>query len=337
MSSPCVTALPSHSDIERACAELGQYHTFTEILTQQFHAVTTLSEAAGTSILANLSGVDGKISALLSFIQQSGSNDRVAAVVTQIEAQMQGCAHMLERFAASQDLGVQRSIDHRAKIAVETKSVLNVLESVHGIARQTTMLSLNVSIEAARAGEAGRGFAVIGHEIRKLASEVQGLATEVQSRVKTLMNAVTVDLDDDTQQRQHGEAEALGNIRETLSGLTDNLLSLITHQRDILAKVESENEAIAQPLIDIMGSIQFQDIIRQQLEQLDRMAATVGHRIDAIGKMLGDEREALGDETLSQKLDDMFSGYVMDSQRATHFAAQGQSANHTAGARIELF
>ena len=47
-----------------------------------------------------------------------------------------------------------------------------------------------------------------------------------------------------------------------------------------------------------MGSIQFQDIIRQQLEQLDRMAGMVDRHIGSIGRMLEAHDDDTGEETL---------------------------------------
>jgi methyl-accepting chemotaxis protein len=187
-----------------------------------------------------------------------------------------------------------------------------------------------------RLGEASKGFSVIALEIRKLALEVQALSRDMHVRVEALTQSVTVDLPELAKRREQAEGEAITDISGTLNALGDNLIALIAHQRDILQKVESEGESIARPIMDIMGSIQFQDIIRQQLEQLDRMAQTVSEHVQSIGAMLADPGNAMGEATLSQKLDGMFDSYVMARQRDTHMAARGQSIEKPAGSLIEM-
>ena len=322
--------------LERVRSELDGYSFFTEILNGQMRSVTDLTEAAANSILTNLTGVDAKFTALLEFIRQSGSSERVTGVIAQIDTEIKGAREQLARFAERQRQEAEIGVQQRSKIGEDTRRVLEALEGVNGIARQTTMLAFNVSIEAARAGEAGKGFSVIAGEIRKLATEAQAISTDVQSRVATLMRSVAVDLQKQADQREQDERAAIDNISQTLNGLTDDLTTIVSHQRDVLQKVEAESEAVAHPIMDIMGSIQFQDIIRQQLEQLDHMAVMVGEHLASMGATLANPEAEFSEASLFQKLEDMYASYTMVTQRQQHRQALGGSAE-TTGSLIEMF
>ena len=150
-------------------------------------------------------------------------------------------------------------------ILENTATINKITEDIQYISDQTNLLALNAAIEAARAGEHGRGFSVVAEEVRKLSDRTNQASndiTQIVGKVNDSVEAISKSLTDNlkkTESKKESVNEAVNVLLESAEKSTNVFSKLVD------SSVVS-SQSVAHNIDQIILSLQFQDITKQEIE-----------------------------------------------------------------------
>ncbi len=124
--------------------------------------------------------------------------------------------------------------DNMHRLGEQSVAIGNVMNVINDIADQTNLLALNAAIEAARAGEAGRGFAVVADEVRKLAEKTMTATKEVGQNIKSIQDLAQINV-----QGMDSAVTAINGATQLSNKSGEVLHEIVSMAQDAAGQVQS--------------------------------------------------------------------------------------------------
>ncbi len=179
-----------HAVAAKADAIGKELSDLSGILAQQVENVCTGSDAQNQQMRVNMKNVM-EVSSAADDIARSARQTADRAAHTKDNAArgmdvVTRCAHSMSRVFEL----AEQQYENLRQLGQTADSISGIMNVIVDIADQTNLLALNAAIEAARAGEAGKGFAVVADEVRKLAEKTVSATSTVGDKISGIQKAI---------------------------------------------------------------------------------------------------------------------------------------------------
>ena len=183
-----------------------------------------------------------------------------------------------------------------AQLGNRSKDIGQIVEAISTIANQTNLLALNAAIEAARAGEAGKGFAVVADEVRKLAEQAETAAKQIAA----LIAAIQIDTDKAVTAMDEGT-----KVVRTGTQVVNNAGQAFQEISQSITKASSQVK-------------EFSDTIHQIAESSQEIVSTI-HSINNVTKEIAEQTHSISAASQEQtaSIDDIASASLSLATLAT--------------------
>jgi methyl-accepting chemotaxis protein len=326
---------------EAVKAELKDSKPYIDVVHEQIGGSLVESEREVMALIEQLNLLSAQSSHQMERIAESVQGGKAFTEVTRgrVERNKQ-LISKLEGRLGDQESEMQGNCEQIRMLGDDVRALTPIIAVIASIAKQTSLLALNARIEAAHAGDVGRGFAVVANEVRELASRTTSAAADIAEKLNATAGKVTSKMKE--AQKALDEKLVRSDLQELVSDLTQmqqDFSNSCNLQLDLISDVEAGHQDSVNRLLEAMGHIQFQDIMRQRMEHVQGALLEMREHLQHLSSCLDDPcSDGQLEVTFKAMLGGHLNKYHMASQTVTHLAVAGGTAQSDHGRpAIELF
>lgn len=283
---------------------------------RQVEDINRLSIAQRDSIAQSLSGIDA----------MQGAAEAPRMIVARLSAML-----------AERDRTIAGNYEGLHTLSGEFQELRGALDVISQVADKAFFLAINASVEAHRQGVAGQAFGLIATEMRALATQTADGARHVSQAITSFADRMERQILAALPGSAGQNAADVYALVEELESAQTEVTAASAQLAGLIQIMEAGHRDIVLSLSDILGQLQFQDVMKQRLEQVSDALASLK------GLAASSAAGTPSPRSVRDLLADQQRAYVMESQKAVLARFGGPdvpAAVSAAGAgapKIELF
>ncbi|MCK8823890.1 hypothetical protein [Fuchsiella alkaliacetigena] len=157
---------------------------------------------------------------------------------------------------------------------ISFKALISLINETRNILEDINVISLNAIVFSSKLGEEGRAFRVVSDNIHQISAALEKEFANVKELLGTLLdwhNSLQLNIEDIVTNQEKIAQNYIVNLEETFSSVQESIQMV----NGILTDLMNNVTEVVSPFQGLMTSVQSQDIIRQNLENINKSLAII--------------------------------------------------------------